>query len=111
MRFILLSRIPRIAKTLRDLLVLRCVPMPNDEKASSRPHAQKRGIPGGACKFRDRTRFTARGMVPPSRCQPRIRAMVRSLENFPELATFKMALRAQASRSAYSATSRWSASR
>ena len=28
-------------------------------------------------------------------------AMVRSLENFPELATFKIALRAQASRSAY----------
>ena len=37
--------------------------------------------------------------------------IVRSLENFPELATFKMALRAQASGSAYSARSLPSASR
>src|SRR5437016_12076535 len=34
-------------------------------------------------------------------------AIVRSLENFPEPATFKIALRAQASGSAYSSTSRW----
>ena len=33
-------------------------------------------------------------------------AMVRSLENLPELATFRMALRAQPSESAYSVTSR-----
>src|SRR5438876_7928553 len=32
-------------------------------------------------------------------------AMVRSLENFPELATFRMAVRAHASRSTYSAQS------
>jgi hypothetical protein len=38
-------------------------------------------------------------------------AMVRSLENFPELATFRMALRAQALESAYNATSWRSASR
>src|SRR5215467_10073846 len=38
-------------------------------------------------------------------------AIVRSLENFPELATFRMALRAQASGSAYSAQSFPSASR
>src|SRR4029450_10608521 len=37
--------------------------------------------------------------------------IVRSLENFPEPATFKMALRAQASGSAYSARSLSSASR
>ena len=37
-------------------------------------------------------------------------AMVRSLENFPEPATFKIALRAQASGSAYSSHSRRSAS-
>src|SRR6516165_1704224 len=37
--------------------------------------------------------------------------IVRSLENFPELATFRMALRAQASGSAYSARSLSSASR
>src|SRR5712692_1667134 len=38
-------------------------------------------------------------------------AMVRSLENFPELATFRMALRAHASGSAYSAQRSRSASR
>src|SRR2546427_5712576 len=38
-------------------------------------------------------------------------AMVRSLENFPELATFKIALRAHPSKSVYNSTSRWSASR
>src|SRR5262249_722742 len=38
-------------------------------------------------------------------------AIVRSLENFPELATFRMALRAQASGTAYSAQSFPSASR
>src|SRR5262249_60387269 len=38
-------------------------------------------------------------------------AMVRSLENLPELATLRMALRAQASGSAYSAVSFRSASR
>ncbi len=38
-------------------------------------------------------------------------AMVRSLENFPEPATFTIALRAQPSRSPYSVTNRWSASR
>src|SRR5258707_15627634 len=38
-------------------------------------------------------------------------AIVRSLENLPEPATFKMALRAQASGLAYSSISRWSASR
>src|SRR6266851_7702783 len=38
-------------------------------------------------------------------------AMVRSLENLPELATFRMALRAHSSESAYSVTSRRSASR
>jgi ketosteroid isomerase-like protein len=38
-------------------------------------------------------------------------AIVRSLENFPEPATFKMALRAHSSESAYSAHSRSSASR
>src|SRR5262245_45087033 len=38
-------------------------------------------------------------------------AIVRSLENFPEPATFRMALRAQASGSAYSARSLSSASR
>ncbi len=38
-------------------------------------------------------------------------AIVRSLENFPEPATFRMALRAQASLSAYSVVSLWSASR
>jgi len=38
-------------------------------------------------------------------------AMVRSLENFPEPATFRMALRAHASGSAYKSHSRWSASR
>ena len=38
-------------------------------------------------------------------------AMVRSLENFPELATFKTALRAQPSTSVYKSTSRRSASR
>src|SRR5262245_10970967 len=38
-------------------------------------------------------------------------AIVRSLENFPELAMFKMALRAHASGSAYSARSLPSASR
>ena len=38
------------------------------------------------------------------------RAIVRSLENFPEPATFKIALRAHALRSAYNAVSRWSAS-
>jgi hypothetical protein len=37
-------------------------------------------------------------------------AIVRSLENLPELATFKIALRAHALRSAYNAVSRWSAS-
>jgi len=37
--------------------------------------------------------------------------IVRSLENLPELATFKMVLRAQSSGWAYSSTSRWSASR
>src|SRR6266849_5514815 len=37
--------------------------------------------------------------------------MVRSLENLPELATFRMALRAHSSESAYSVTSRRSASR
>ena len=36
-------------------------------------------------------------------------AMVRSLENLPEPATFKIALRAQASGSAYSSLSCWSA--
>ena len=35
-------------------------------------------------------------------------AMVRSLENLPEPATFRIALRAQASGSAYSSPSRWS---
>src|SRR6266446_5915553 len=38
-------------------------------------------------------------------------AIVRSLENLPEPATFKMALCAQASGSVYNARSRWSASR
>ena len=38
-------------------------------------------------------------------------AMVRSLENFPEPATFRIALRAQASGSAYKSQSRRSASR
>src|SRR2546426_7175961 len=38
-------------------------------------------------------------------------AMVRSLENFPELATFKIALRAHPSKSVYNSPSRWSASR
>src|SRR3989441_12963211 len=38
-------------------------------------------------------------------------ALVRSLENFPEPATFKIALRAHPSKSAYNSTSRWSASR
>ena len=38
-------------------------------------------------------------------------AMVRSLENFPEEATFRMALRAHASGSEYSSTSLRSASR
>src|ERR1700739_2404093 len=37
-------------------------------------------------------------------------AIVRSLENFPEPATFNIALRAHALRSAYNAVSRWSAS-
>ena len=37
--------------------------------------------------------------------------IVRSLENFPEPATFKIALRAQASVSSYKAQSCWSASR
>ena len=40
-----------------------------------------------------------------SRSRPRTAAMVRSLENFPEPATFKIALRAQASPSAYSSHS------
>ena len=38
-------------------------------------------------------------------------AMVRSLENFPDPATLRMAFRAQPSWSAYSAPSRWLASR
>src|SRR4029077_718221 len=38
-------------------------------------------------------------------------AMVRSLENLPEPATFKMALRDQPSVSAYNSQRRWSASR
>src|SRR6187401_3098156 len=38
-------------------------------------------------------------------------AIARSLENFPEAATFRMALRTQAFRSAYNSRSRWSASR
>ena len=38
-------------------------------------------------------------------------AIVRSLENLPEPATFRIALRAQPSGSAYSSSSRWSASR
>src|SRR5215469_4126921 len=38
-------------------------------------------------------------------------AIVRSLENLPELATLRMALRAQASPSAYNSVSPWSASR
>src|ERR1700757_1091156 len=38
-------------------------------------------------------------------------AIVRSVENFPELATFKMAFRAQASWSPYKSSKRWSASR
>ena len=38
------------------------------------------------------------GMAPPSRCSAAYSAIVRSLENLPELATFRIALRAHASR-------------
>src|SRR5439155_25137034 len=38
-------------------------------------------------------------------------AIVRSLENFPEPVTFKIALRSHSSESTYNSRSRWSASR
>ena len=42
---------------------------------------------------------------------PAYSVMVRSLENLPEPAIFRIALRAQASGSAYNSRNRWSASR
>src|SRR5215472_8308552 len=53
--------------------------------------------------------FTGHGFAP--QISAAYWAIVWSLENFPQPATFRMALRAQASPAAYSAVSLWSASR
>src|SRR5262249_8659919 len=60
----------------------------------------------GSLAFSYGTRPGSASQLPPA-CP----AIVRSLENFPEPATFKVALRAQPSASAYKSTRRWSASR
>src|SRR5207247_7677405 len=94
------------------LVVFPLEPDQIDQHGRRRWLASQRGNRGGLFHVGDHRRLhhdTGHGFT----CQmsDAYSAIVRSLENFPELATFRIALRAHASRSAYSAQRPASASR
>src|SRR5256885_4409645 len=102
----------RIVHLRPALVVFALEPSEIDEHGARRRLAGQRGDRGGLFHVVDHRRLhhdTGDGLT----CQmsDAYSAIVRSLENFPELATFRIALRAHASRSAYSAQRPVSASR